>query len=139
MKYLLLVALVLTPFVSSAATFHYVNNLGITASVEAPNAETALMIAPNIKSNSGVALDEGYIESGTPVTSSVLNAFGYSAPGSGQSGFLYHFVNALGVTDSVQAPDAATALLTAPNIASNSGVAVDEGYIESGMKVLSAE
>ncbi len=135
MKYLLLFAAIgFIPFVSSAATYHYVNTQGMTASVEAPDAETALRIAPNIKANSGVALDQGLIEANAVVPAAV-NAFGYAA--SGETTF--HYVTEAGVTDSVEAPNADTALRIAPNIAVNSGVALDMGLLEDGMRVLSAE
>lgn len=69
MKYAFLAALavVAIPSLSHAATYHYVNIAGETASVEAPNAETALLIAPNIHPNSGVTLDQGIIEPGVEV------------------------------------------------------------------------
>jgi hypothetical protein len=139
MKYLLLLAIVLTPFISSAATFYYVNTLGMTDSVEAPDAETALVLASDRKADSGVTLDEGYIEPGMLVPAAVADSVDILALTNLQSETTFHFVNKLGLTDSVEAPNADTALVIAPNIASNSGVAIDQGDIEEGMRVLSAE
>jgi|GEM_PF-1347167 len=132
MKYLALAALALLPTLSFAATYHYVNTSGEVAAVEAPNAQAALTLPDDIAQNSGVALDLGYLEAGTEV-----NGFGYSNNGA-QAG-VYHYVNAQGYTDTVTAPDANTALVIAPDIASNSGVAVDQGLIEDGEYVQSAE
>lgn len=125
MKYLALIALGLIPSLSFAATYFYVDTSGKVSAVEAPNAETAIAIAPDRAIHSGVALDMGYLEEGTDV-----NAFGYSNDTEGNE--LYHFVNSLGITDSVIAPDAHTALEIAPNIHVHSGVAVDRGIIEDG-------
>ena len=143
MKYLLLVAIGFFPFLSSAATYHYVNSAGITATVEAPDANTAIMTAPNIAADSGVALDQGLIEPGEVV------GFGYSANVQSDAntnmsagmngGTTYHYVTQAGVTDTVIAPDANTAIMTAPNIAVHSGVAIDQGIIEPGMDVPSVQ
>lgn len=132
MKYFLIALVGFIPFLSSAATFHYVNTQGITDSIEAASAQAALSDAPNIASNSGVALDEGLIEDGTPVYPSSVVAAGGQLPGRSE---LYHYVTAQGITDSVTAVSAQAALDGAPNIAANSGVALDEGLIEDGMVV----
>ena len=134
MKYLLsLGVLALVPFVSSAATFHYVTSNGYTATVEADSAAEALVTAPNIAANSGVAIDRGLIEPGTPVPSVTDNgnAAGYQNPNTET----YVYVNAQGYTADVAAPSAEVALEIAPNIAANSGVAVDDGTIEPGTPV----
>jgi hypothetical protein len=125
------------PLLASAATYNYVTSSGFTAEVEAPNAETALVTAQNIASNSGVAVDTGLIEPGTPVPSIAGGnaAGGVRVDGSAST---YFFVNDAGVTDSVVAANADTALVIAPNIASNSGVAIDRGLLEEGMVVESA-
>lgn len=69
MKYTFLAALAIAavPSLSHAATYHYVNMQGETATVEALNAEMALLTAPNLHPNSGVALDLGIIEPGVEV------------------------------------------------------------------------
>ncbi len=136
MKYAFFLALAgvgLVPFLSSAATYHYVNSQGETDTIEAPDAQTAIATAPNIASNSGVAIDMGLIEDGTLVTATAIRAAGGQRV-DGISG-TYHYVTAQGVTDSVSAPSASVALEIAPNIASNSGVAIDNGFIEDGMVV----
>lgn len=42
----------------------------------------------------------------------------------------YYYVNTQGTVSSVDAPNATAALATAPNIAPNSGVALDEGIVQ---------
>jgi hypothetical protein len=129
MKYLALIAIGLLPGLSFAATYHYVNTSGEIAAVEAQNAQTALVTAPNIAYNSGVAIDNGLLKVGKQVT-----AFGYVQPiNTGLN--TYHFVNTSGYTDSVVAASAQIALMIAPNIAYNSGVAIDRGLIEDGQHV----
>ncbi len=134
MKYAFFLALAVGcfPFLSSAATYHYVNTQGVTDTIVAPDAQTALAAAPNIASNSGVAIDEGLIEDGMPVTATAVRAAGGVRDTGGGT---YHYVNTQGLTDSVSAPSAAVALQIAPNIAVHSGVAIDEGFIEDGMAV----
>lgn len=132
MKYLALAALALLPTLSFAATYHYVNTSGEVAAVEAPNAHVALTLPDDIAPNSGVALDLGYLETETEA----VIGFGYSNSAGAE---VYHYVNALGYTDTVVAPDAQTALMIAPNIAINSGVGVDQGLIDEGMYIQSVE
>lgn len=131
-KYLLVGALVLLPFSTFAATYHYVTTSGETATVVAQSPEEALRIAPDKAPHSGVALDQGFIELGMDVPIVSMND---SQPmGTGGSN-TFHYVTTYGVTATVQANDPETALLIAPNRMPESGVAIDIGVIEPGTVV----
>ena len=131
-------ALALVPLISSAATYHYVDVEGETATVEAPNANTAIEIAPNRHPHSGVAIDRGEIEPGTDVTSGVVAGAStdtsVSIFGTGGAA-TYAYVNQSGMTAMVNASSPETALLRAPNIDENSGVVIYVGDIEPGTPV----
>lgn len=139
MKYILSIALLsFIPVFASAATFHYVTSAGVTASVDASDAQTALQIAPNIAANSGVSIDRGLIEPGDVVQSVAGgNAAGGTRTGGSVDSNTYSYVTQSGFTAEVSAPNAQTALQIAPNIAANSGVGIDDGVIEPGMVVQS--
>ncbi len=128
-KYLFLVAMVLLPFSTFAATYHYVTTSGETASVSAQSSEEALRIAPESAPNSGVVLDQGFIEPGMNVP---MVSMDDTVPmGTGGSN-TFHYVTTSGITATVQANDPETALMIAPNRMPDSGVAIDIGIIESG-------
>lgn len=131
MSKFIVLAIMLVPFLSSAATYHYVATDGETASVEASSAEEAFAKAHDIASNSGVALDMGVMEEGMEVADGTVAG---QSGGTGGSN-TFHYVTADGYTASVQANDPQTALMIAPNRASNSGVAIDDGVIENGEEV----
>lgn len=122
----LILALILIPSFSSAATYYYVATDGETAVIVADSAEDALLFAPDIAPTSGVALDTGFIETGTEVP-----AVEDSNLGTGGSN-TFHYVTVSGVTATVQADNPDRALEIAPQRAPESGVAIDEGVIESG-------
>jgi hypothetical protein len=128
-------ALALVPFTSMAATYHYVNTSGETASVEAPDAQTALAIAPDRHPNSGVAIDEGMIDDGEDVTAPAASASGDTSLYGTGGADTYSYVNQAGVTAMVTAPNPETALVTAPNIDEHSGVVIYVGDIEPGTPV----
>jgi hypothetical protein len=65
------VALVVLPVSTIAATYGYVNNQGTISLIEAPSAQEALAIAPNIDAHSGVILMKPGITLGLKVTPSV--------------------------------------------------------------------
>ena len=131
-------ALALVPLISSAATYHYVNVEGETATVEAPDPTTAIAVAPLRHPNSGVAIDLGEIEPGTDVTSGVVagastdNSVSLFGTGGADT---YAYVNQSGMTAMVSAANPQDALMSAPNIDENSGVAIYVGDIEPGTPV----
>ena len=141
MKYISVIAFMLFPIQSFAATYYYVNTNGEIATVEADTPEMAILIAPNRMPDSGVALDLGLIEPGTQVVASAATASPGSTSGSlGTGGSnTFHYVTVDGVTALVTAPDPQTALLRAPNRAPNSGVAINDGLIKTGMVVPSVD
>jgi len=133
MSKFIVLAIMLVPFLSSAATYHYVAVTGETASVEASSAEEAFAKAHDIAPNSGVALDMGMIEDGDEVAEGTVAGHVGATGGSNT----FHYVTSDGYTASVTANDPQTALTIAPNRASNSGVAIDDGIIEDGEVVAS--
>lgn len=139
MKTLLIVPafmLAAVPLLSFAATYHYVNVEGETATVEAPNATVAIETAPARHPNSGVAIDQGEIEPGTDVTAGVVAGASTDVSIFGTGGAdMYAYVNQSGMTALVSAPDPMTAIEVAPNIDENSGVAIYVGEIEPGTPV----
>ena len=121
------------PLLSSAATYHYVNVAGETATVEAPNATVAIDTAPARHPNSGVAIDQGEIEPGTDVTAGAVLGASTDVSIFGTGGAdTYAYVNQDGMTAMVAAPDPMTAIEIAPNIDENSGVAIYVGDIDPG-------
>lgn len=117
---------ILLPLASFAATYFYVDSQGVVKEVNAQDASTALNIAPNIASNSGVASDRGDLEAGDRVSLAVLPVETHT----------YFYVNTQGMVSTVEAQSATDALENAPSRASNSGVAIDDGDMERGAKVL---
>lgn len=132
--FLPVLALGLVPFLSDAATYHYVNVEGETAAVEAPNAQAALVLAVDRHPNSGVAIDQGDIEPGMDVTAGVVAGANTSIFGTGGAD-TYMYVTQTGVTADVVAPNPTVALQIAPNIDENSGVVIDDGTLEEGVPV----
>ncbi|HEU4677774.1 MAG TPA: hypothetical protein VFS75_03610 [Candidatus Paceibacterota bacterium] len=141
MKYIFPIALIgMFPLLSSAATYHYVDQSGVVRDVEAPNAQTAIMIAPDRDPHSGVAIDEGDIEPGMEVASVAGSDAGGSNGNGSDNGSLngtggpntWHYVTDAGLTATVEAPSPEVALMRATNIDPHSGVAIDEGMIEDG-------
>lgn len=109
---LMLLTVVVLPTVSLASTYQYVDNAGKIQSVEANSSSQALAIAPNIAPHSGVILGK------------IANTGTTYDPGTttNTSGSFYQYVDVNGNVQSVNAPNASTALATAPNISPHSGV-----------------
>lgn len=111
------------PFTSSAALYHYVTESGVTATVEADSAAEALATAPNIASDSGVAVDQGLIDSGEVVASEVRGAGGVRVTDSTQAGVeTYQYITVDGTVGVVTAPTPGAAIAEPTNIAHDSGV-----------------
>jgi hypothetical protein len=134
MKYALMIPLAVLPLLTSAQTYHYVTQSGITADVDASSAEQALVTAPNIAYNSGVAIDRGLIEPGMDIDNpaSVGTQYGVGGDAEVQT---YFYVNVNGIVKSVLAPNAAIAIQMAPDIALHSGVALDQGLLQAGLPI----
>ncbi len=119
MKYLTLLLIGFLPVASFAATYHYVNVAGITDTVEAPNAQTAIQVAPDIAPTSGVAIDQGYIEPGMDIDNPMFGGVGGDADANLNA---YIYLSVDGTYKTVFALNAQQALSLAPDIAPNSGV-----------------
>jgi hypothetical protein len=135
MKYALMIPLAVLPLLTSAQTYHYVTQSGITADVDASSATEALVTAPNIAYNSGVAIDRGLIKPGMDIDNpaSVTTApYGVGGDAEVQT---YFYVDVNGIVKSVIAPNAAIAISKASDIAPHSGVALDQGLLQAGLPV----
>ena len=117
MKYLALLLIGFLPAASFAATYHYVTDAGVTDTVEAQNAQTALLIAPDIAPTSGVAIDRGLIEPGMDIDDPDLSDMTIDT-----SLQAYVYLSTDGTYKTVLALNAAHALTMAPDIAPHSGV-----------------
>lgn len=145
-------AVLLAPFTGFAATYHYVDQNGIVQDVEAGSAAEAIVTAPNIDENSGVAIDRGLIQEGgmvlgvaTEADSSAGAVLGASTevPFTYNGGLVlgaatdgdtenYHYVDQNGVVHTVTAMSAADAFSMAAGIHVNSGVKLDLGDVDAG-------
>jgi hypothetical protein len=102
---LALVGTLSLPAATFAATYQYVSVQGTIQSVEATNADTALVAAANIAPHSGVILvTQGGTQTTTP------------------SGTTYQYVTTSGMITSLSATSPEAALAAAINIAPHSGV-----------------
>jgi len=126
-----LVATLVLPAVSLAATYHYVDTSGTVRSVEATSATDAMNNAVNMAPHSGVALDQGVLDSGDKVTGGGTMSTGNSTPVANQ----YHYVDVTGTVRNITASSPAQALALAVNKDPHSGVIADAGVLESGDSV----
>lgn len=121
-KILLALAVVLAvPIASLAATYQYVDNGGALRSVQADNADQAMVAATDRAPNSGVML-----YSGTAMTTPSIPG---GVPGK------YHYVDNNNIVQSVMASSPEAALAAAVNIAPHSGVTLDTGVLDDGTSV----
>ncbi len=102
-----------------AATFQYVDTSGNLRTVIAENTSVALATAPNIASDSGV-MNTTIVSANTIVASPSTTARLLLGTSCGQN--LFAYINTSGTISTVSATNATVALLTATNIASDSGV-----------------
>ena len=103
------------PLFSFAATYHYVSVEGDVEAVEANSAAEALMTAPNIHPNSGVAIDRGFLEANDDVDVVVGGTGGADT---------YAYVDSTGQVRTITAQSPAAAIAGATNIHPQSGVAI---------------
>lgn len=118
----------LLPAAATAATFNYVDSMGMVRSIEADSSMQAIANAPNIHPRSGVAIDRGLVDVGDDV------AVGGSGDASMSGSNRYHYVTVNGEVRTVTA-NSAMEVLNMNDIHPHSGAAVDTGMIEAGMDV----
>ncbi|HVX90732.1 MAG TPA: hypothetical protein VHC20_03810 [Candidatus Paceibacterota bacterium] len=116
------------PAASFAATYHYVDTSGTVRTIQADNANDAMLMATDRDPNSGVTLDTGVLDSGDTVTGTGTGSTSANADE-------YHYVDSSGIVRTVMAPSASVALSAAVNIGMHSGVAQDTGVLDSGVSV----
>lgn len=121
-------AVVALPAASYAATYHYVDTSGTVRTIQANNANDAMLMATDRDPNSGVTLDTGVLDSGDTVVGTGNGSTSANADE-------YHYVNTSGIVETVIAPNPSVALSAATNIAMHSGVAVDTGVLDVGASV----
>ena len=110
---LVALAVLAIPVVSFANTYQYVDSRGQLQSIEANSSSEALMTAYNIGIHSGVML----------VSSQGIGGGDYT-------GSFYQFVDMSGNIQSMDATNSSTALTTAYNIGTHSGVILVNNYTQ---------
>lgn len=103
------------PALTFAATYHYVTVEGDVEAVEANTAAEALMTAPNIHPNSGVAIDRGLLEENDDVDVPVGGTGGAN---------MYAYVSVTGEVKVITASSPSAAISAAYDIHPHSGVAI---------------
>jgi len=109
---LVVLGMLLSSSVASAATYLYANTSGNLQSIEANNPTEAMAIAPNIAVHSGVML-----VSSTPLSIGGIDGVVLSATSN-----IYLYVDTSGNLRTVVANNSTEAMAIAPNIAVHSGV-----------------
>lgn len=121
-------AVLLSPVAATAATYNYVDTMGNVDSVEANSPMAAMAIAGDIHPRSGVALDDGDLDSGTAIGGSGDASVSGGTPGT------YHYVTVNGEVNTVSASSASQVMMMS-DIHPHSGVAVDQGILQDGTDV----
>lgn len=109
------VVAVTVPAVTLAQTYHYVSVEGDIEAIEADTAAEALVMAPDIHPNSGVAEDRGLLEEGMDADVPVGGTGGAN---------MYAYVDITGEVETITAPNPSVAITAPADIHPNSGVAI---------------